>query len=137
MNLVVEGVWVAGIQIDKGGNFLGMAGTDGAELFASDRVSDEDGVGDIESVDDGENVVTEAVCLVVGGGGSRSGRGPEAATGDAVDVIGGSKFRGEFVVDVGVVAEAGEEDEWTSGATPVENFELYVFVDGDELDFVR
>jgi hypothetical protein len=100
VNLVVEGVWVAGIEIDEGGNLLGMAGTDGAELFASDGVSDENGIVEVEGVDDGKDVVTEAVCL---GGGSGRGGSAEAAAGDSVDVVVGGEFGSEFVPYVGAV----------------------------------
>jgi hypothetical protein len=136
VSLVVEGVGVSSVQVDEGSHFLGMAGADGTEFFASDGVSGEDGAIEMEGVDDGEDVVAEAVGLVVGGGRCGGGRGAEAAAGDAVNVVAGGEFGSEFVPDVGVVAEAGEEDERTPGATPVKDFEFYIFVDGDELDFV-
>ena len=106
VRLIVESVRVSGVEIDEGRNFLGMAGADRAELFAGDGVSGEDGASELEGVDDGEDVVAEAIGFVVGGGGCRRGGGAEAAASDAIDMIVGGEFGGELVEDVSVVSEA-------------------------------
>jgi hypothetical protein len=119
VSLVVEGVRVSGVQIDQGSNFLGVAGAYGAELFAGDGVSSEDGASQMEGVDDGEDVIAEAIGFVVGRGGCGGGGGTEAAAGDSVNMVAGGEFDREFIKDVGVVAETGEQDERTACATPI------------------
>src|ERR1700722_16150538 len=90
----------------------------------------------MEGVDDGEDVVAEAVGFVVCGGGYRCGGGAEAATGDSVDVVVGGELGREFVPDMGGVAKAGEKDHGTASASPVKDFELDVLLNIDELDFM-
>ncbi len=110
-----------------------MAAADRTHLFASDRVSDEHGLLQLEGVDDGKNIVSETVggvVLVVGG---RVAGLTEAATGNAVDVILAGEFGRKVVVAVGGVAQAGEKDERAPGAAPVEDFELDAGLDRDEL----
>ena len=137
MNAVVEGVSVGGLEVNKAGDFLWVAAADGAELLAGYGMADQDGVVDMERVDDREHVVAKTIGKVVAAPRYGGAGGAEAATGNAVDVIVGRELLRELVKDMGGVANAGEQNHGTAGPSPVEHLESDVFFDGDEEDFVR
>jgi hypothetical protein len=58
---IIEGVGTAGVEVNEATDLLGMAAANRTQLFASDRVSDEDGLLQLEGVDDGKNIVGETV----------------------------------------------------------------------------
>jgi len=130
---VVEGVGKAGVEVDEATDLLGMAAADRTQLFASDGVSDEDGLLQLEGVDDGKNIVAETVGGVVVSVG-RGGAGvAEPATGDAVDVVLADEFGRKVIEVMRVATQSGEEDERASGAASVEDFKLDAGLDGDKL----
>ena len=130
---IIEGVGIAGVEVDEAADLLGMAAADRTQLFAGDRVSGEDGLLQLEGLDDGKDIVAETVggvVVVVEGGVAGVA---EAATGNAVDVVLADESGRKLVEGMRGVAQSGEEDERASGAAPVEDFELDAGLDGDEL----
>lgn len=115
---IVEGVGKAGVEVDEATDLFGMAAADRAQLFASDRVSGEDRLLQVEGVDDRKNIVAETVRGVIVAVGSGGAGVAETAAGDAVDVALAGEFRRKLVEDMRGVAQTGEEDEWASGAPP-------------------
>ena len=85
--MVVVSVGKGCVKVDKCGDFFRVAASDGTQLFASDRMSGEDGLLQFEGADDGKNIVAETVGgVVVGVWGDGAGIA-EPATGDAIDVM--------------------------------------------------
>ena len=124
---------VGGVEVNDGGDAMGMLVGDGAEFGTADGVADEDGMVEMQGVENGYDVVGEMAEVVVGSGGA--GRA-ESAAGDGVNVVAGRELGREVVEGVCGVAASGEEDERAAGAAPVEDFEADVVGDLDELLFV-
>jgi hypothetical protein len=130
---VIEGVGTAGVEVNEAADLLGMAAADRTQLFASDGMSGEDGLLQVEGGDDGKNIVAETVGGVVVAIGSGIAGLAEAAAGDPVDVVLADEFRREGVEDMRSVTQTGEKYERASGAAPVEYLKLDAGLDGDEL----
>ncbi len=104
VDTIVEGVGKAGVEVDESTDLLGMAAADRTQLFASDGVSDEDGLVQVEGCNDGKHIVAETVGGVVVAVGSGGAGVAEAAAGNAVDVVLASEFRRKVVEDMRGVA---------------------------------
>src|SRR5947209_8562580 len=81
-----------------------------------------------EKVDDGKDVIAEAIRRIPGGW---TARFPEPSTGDAIDVIARSELHGESAQHRRRSAKAGEEHDGAPGPAPIHHFERDAFVYGN------
>ena len=133
---IIESVGKAGVQIDETTNLLRMTASDRTQLFASHRVSSEHRLLQIESLNHGKYIVTETVGRIIVVIGSGYAGIAEPATCDAVDVVFCGELGRKGVEDMRRIAQTGEEHKWSSGASPVKDFELDAGFDRDELHAV-
>ena len=84
-----------------------------------------------------QNVVTQPVRSVVSVIRRGHTRRTEAAPGDSVHMMTRFQLGREGVVDMGVVTDAGKQDDGRANAAPIQNLELDALRDRDEENLVR
>src|SRR5580704_5208798 len=111
-----------------------MVGGDGAQFFSCNRMPDEDRISNVQGVKNCDDIISEPPWVI-----TRLGRGglTSPAPRDPNDVIMCCELRPEAVKNVSCASATCEKYEVASGPSPVEHFELYIWLNGDELGFER
>src|SRR5579864_5725497 len=99
-----------------------MTGSDSAQHLPSYRMSGKHRTIELERLNYGRDIVSQAIRRIVCGFGRRSARCPKAAWGDPKDVIVRRQLDREAVEYMGCIPEAGKKDQGLSAASPIEDF---------------
>jgi len=100
------------------------------KFLARHGVSDENWFGNLQLLHDGEDVIGEALLGVASFRMTGSAKTP---TSDGIHVTELREFRSEVVVDMSGISGAGEKDDGTARASPIEYFETNISLDLYEL----
>jgi hypothetical protein len=88
---------------------------------------------DVQQIESLQNIVRQPLVIVTR---LRVTRRAESASRDAVNMGEAGQFAGEVIEDMGGIAGAGEQHQWSSGTAPIEHLQPDSFLHRDELDSV-